>query len=179
MGGNIPTQDSYFYTTPLVNLLMVLKESPVYVFLRFPHTLIPKIVYLHHSRFRPPPPLWCTRHQQGKHQLCTPSWADRQIRPPSWKSWPLEPLVLERSQFCVLWQPFRNRRSWIAASRKCFEKGALDLMSACFASKWDINVDLWMHTSEHKQQKGIIQDFSITLLRANLFCFSKMDFFQF
>ena len=41
-----------FSRTSLVNHLMVLKESPVYVFLRFPHTLISQIVYLHHSHFR-------------------------------------------------------------------------------------------------------------------------------
>ena len=31
---------------------MVLKESPVYVFLRLPHTLILQIIYIHHSHFR-------------------------------------------------------------------------------------------------------------------------------
>ena len=36
----------------LVNHLMVSKESPVYVLLLFPHTLISQIIYLHHSHFR-------------------------------------------------------------------------------------------------------------------------------
>ena len=52
MGGKSPTQESSFSRTSFVNLLVVLKESPVYVFLSFPHTLILKIVYLHHSNFR-------------------------------------------------------------------------------------------------------------------------------
>ena len=52
MGGKRPTQDSSFSRTSLVNHLVVSKESPVYVFLRFPHTIISQIVYLHHSNFR-------------------------------------------------------------------------------------------------------------------------------
>ena len=52
MGGKRTTHDSSFSRTSLVNHLMVLKESPVYVFLCFPHTLISKIAYLHHSHFR-------------------------------------------------------------------------------------------------------------------------------
>ena len=56
------------------------------------------------------------------------------------------------------------------------EKGALDLIFACFVLKWDINADLWIHTWEHKQQKGIIQDLYIALLRTYPFCFSKNSF---
>ena len=48
-----PTQDSSFFSrTSLVDHLVVLKKSPVYVLLRFPHTLISQIVYLHHSHSR-------------------------------------------------------------------------------------------------------------------------------
>ena len=50
--GKGPHRTLIFSKTSLVNHLMVLKESTVYVFLRFPHTLISKIVYLHHSHFR-------------------------------------------------------------------------------------------------------------------------------
>ena len=47
-----PHRTLLFSRTSLVNHLMVLKESPVYVFLLFPHTLISQIVYLRHSNFR-------------------------------------------------------------------------------------------------------------------------------
>ena len=47
-----PHRAIIFSRTSLVNHLVVSKESPVYVFLRFPHTLISQIVYLHHSHFR-------------------------------------------------------------------------------------------------------------------------------
>ena len=67
-------------------------------------------------------------------------------------------------------------RSPFFCSGRFFGTGALDLIFACFVLKWDINADLWIHTWEHKQQKGIIQDFSIALLRAYTFCFSKNSF---
>ena len=47
-----PHRTLLFYRTPLVKHLMVLKESPVYYFLCFPHTLISQILYLHNSHFR-------------------------------------------------------------------------------------------------------------------------------
>ena len=56
------------------------------------------------------------------------------------------------------------------------EKGAFDLIFAWFVLKWDINADLWIHTWEHKHQKGIIQDFSIAILRTYPFCFSENSF---
>ena len=62
---------------------------------------------------------------------------------------------VERSPYCVFRQPFWNGGSWLAEFRKS-EKGALDLIFAWFVLKWDINADLWIHTWEHKQQKGII-----------------------
>ena len=58
-------------------------------------------------------------------------------------------------------------------------KGALDLISACFASKRDINADLWIYTWEHKHIKGIIQDFSIALSCPYPFCFLKTALFKF
>ena len=47
-----PHRTIIFSRTSLVNHLMVLKDCPVYVFLRLPHTLILQIVYLHHIQFR-------------------------------------------------------------------------------------------------------------------------------
>ena len=123
------------------------------------------------------PPLCCPYCQQRNRQLCPTSWGtDHQIWHPSWTSWHREPLVLELSLFCVFQKPFRNWGTWLAAFRKRLEKGALDLISAWFAPKWDINADLWIHTWEQKQQKGIIQDLSIALLRAYPFSFRKRLF---
>ena len=47
-----PHRNLLFSRTSLVNHLMVLKESPVYVFLCFPHTLISIFFYIHHIHFR-------------------------------------------------------------------------------------------------------------------------------
>ena len=50
--GKFPHRTLLFPRTSLVNHIMVLKESHVYFFLRFPHTLISQIVYRRHNQFR-------------------------------------------------------------------------------------------------------------------------------
>ena len=50
--GKVPHRTLLFSRTSLVNHLIVSKESHVYVFLHLPHTLILQVVYLHHSHFR-------------------------------------------------------------------------------------------------------------------------------
>ena len=50
--GKLPHRTLIFSRTSHVNHLMVFKESHVDVFLRFHHTIIPQMVYLHHSNLR-------------------------------------------------------------------------------------------------------------------------------
>ena len=63
--------------------------------------------------------------------------ADHQIRPPSWTSWHKEPLVLERSPFCVFRQPFRNGGVWLAAFQKRLRKRRswLDICLLCVETR--------------------------------------------
>ena len=95
-----PHRTLLFSRTSLVNHLMFSKESPFYVFLRLPHTLISQIFYLHHSHFRLLlfyVVLISNREIINYVLLC----GGNQIWSPSWTSCHTEPLVLERSPFFV------------------------------------------------------------------------------
>ena len=171
-----PHMTLLFSRTSLVNHLMISKEYPVYVFLRLPHTLISKVVYLHHSHFRLLllyvvlivsteiiKYVLLRGGQTIKYDLL-PGHPDMK-NPWYWKGLRF---VCSGSRFgtgALDLQRFGNP-----------EKGALDLISACFVLKLDINAYLWIHTWDHKNQKGIIQDFSIDILRTYPFCFTKNSF---
>ena len=114
---------------------MVLKESPIYVFLRFPHTIISQIVYICHSHFRLLllyVILIVNRVIINGALLCgvqTIKYGLLPEHPDIYNPWYWKGLlfVCSESRFgtgALELQRFEN-----------IEKGTLDLISACFASK--------------------------------------------
>ena len=137
-----PHRTLLFSKTSLINHLMISMESPIYVFLSFPHTLISKIVYLHHSNFRLLllyvvlifnreiiNYVLLSGRQTIKYGLL-PGHPDIQ-NPWCWKGLRFVCSGILFGTGALDLQRFKNLR-----------KGALDLIPACFASKLDINADL-------------------------------------
>ena len=136
--GKGPHRTLIFSITSLVKHLMVSKKSPVYVFLRFPHTLISKIVYLHHSNFRIL--LLCVvlivRMEIINYVLlCGGQTIKYGLIPghPDIKN----PWYWKGLRFCVFRQLFRDGGFWLAAFRKSRKRRSwLDICLLCVEMRY-------------------------------------------